>query len=210
MDTVLRNVIWTFFFLCSCWIVMFNFILLLISCSAIRCGCTFYQITPRILSVQWSPHPRLVCPSSIQETWRKKFIGGIIWLSYCFTIEGTSIFDGNIVTGLYLVQKWGFFCSFSSYSPSLCNRFVKLNKLIRPYRCDHAHVDISEETLMVPFSHTHTRLQRRTHAAANTQRTGPRHHDEWNSTRFPSLLLWPLRYMFNTVNMYLKMLNLFL
>ncbi len=31
---------------------MFDFTLLLLSCSAIPCACTFFQITPRILSVQ--------------------------------------------------------------------------------------------------------------------------------------------------------------
>ncbi len=104
------------------------------------------------------------------------------WLEYC----------NRFVFGTKWVLR-----SFSLYSPSLCNRFVKLNKLICPYRCYHAHVNISEETLWWSLWHTHThmrthththktRLQRHTHAVANTT-------PNWTSSpRWMKLKLFPL------------------
>lgn len=75
---------------------MFDFMLLLISCSAILCGCTFFpDNAPNSLCT-------VICPSPFLSYYntgdlKEEVYRGIIRLSY--------IFDLNIVTGLYLVQN---------------------------------------------------------------------------------------------------------
>lgn len=94
------------------------------------------------------------------------------WLEYCnWFVFGT---------------KWGF--ALSPCTLLSVTVLSKINKLICPYRCFHAHVNISwRNTPMVPFTHTHTPTNKdtHTHAVTNTQQTGPCHHNEWNSSCFP-------------------------
>ena len=114
MDTVLWNVIWSFFSF-----VAVGLCLISVAVNIMLCHTTWLHFFPPHKSQ--NPLCTVIRPSPFLSYFntgalREEVYRGIILLSYILTIKGTCIFDWNIVTGLYLVQKW-VFCSFSLYSP---------------------------------------------------------------------------------------------